>query len=148
MAVTLRRFKTKPHSFNWANPVIASDGTIYFGSGDGSLYALNSGGTQKWAVDIDGGIPASTPMLAEDGTIYFANQTALIAVSPEGKVLARVAIIGGVDSSPTLAPDGTIYVASHKGKIIAFAGTHGGLMNSPWPKFQRDLANTGRALPF
>ncbi len=144
----LWRFKTKPHSFNWANPVIASDGTIYFGSGDGSLYALNSGGTQKWAVDIDGGIPASTPMLAEDGTIYFANQTALIAVSPEGKVLARVAIIGGVDSSPTLAPDGTIYVASHKGKIIAFAGTHGGLMNSPWPKFQRDLANTGRALPF
>jgi len=144
----LWQFKTKPNAINSANPVIAADGTIYFASGDGSLYALNSGGTQKWAVDTGGGIAASTPMLAEDGTIYFANGTALIAVSPEGKVLARVPISGGVESSPTLAPDGTIYVASHGGKIIAFAGTHGGLMNSPWPKFQRDLANTGRARPF
>jgi outer membrane protein assembly factor BamB len=90
----LWQFKTKPRAINWANPVIAADGTIYFGSGDGSLYALNSDGTQKWAVDTGAGIAASTPMLAEDGTIYFANSTALIAVSPEGKVLAGVPIIG------------------------------------------------------
>ncbi len=143
----LWEFKTKLRSIDWANPVIAADGSIYFGSPEGSLYALNSDGTQKWALDT-GGRTEATPMLAEDGTIYFANGTALLAVSPEGKVLGRVPIIGGVDSSPTLAPDGTIYVASHVGKITAFAGTHGGLMNSPWPKFQRDLANSGRAHPF
>ena len=150
-------FKTKLDSINSANPVIAADGTIYFAAGDGNLNALNIDGTQKWAVATGicdsplrrgSGIATSTPMLAEDGTIYLANCTALIAVSPEGKVLATVPIAGSVVSSPTLAPDGTVYVASQGGAIIAFAGTHGGLMNSPWPKFQRDLANSGRALPF
>jgi len=144
----LWNFKTKPPAINSANPVIASDGTIYFAAGDGNLYALNPDGMQKWAVDTGRGIAASTPMIAEDGTIYSANGTALIAVSPEGKVLATVPIVGGVVSSPTLAPNGTIYIASQGGKILAFAGTHGGLMNSSWPKFQRDLANSGRALPF
>jgi len=59
-----------------------------------------------------------------------------------------VDIAGGLESSPTLGPDGTIYVASRAGKILALAGTHGALMNSPWPKFQADLANTGRAPRF
>jgi len=87
-------------------------------------------------------------MLAADETIYVVNGAALIAVSPEGKILEKVAIAGGLESSPTLAPDGTIYVASRAGKIMAFAGTHGALMDSPWPKFQADLANTGRAPRF
>jgi outer membrane protein assembly factor BamB len=91
-----------------------------------------------------------TPMLAKDGTVYVLNGVELLAVSPEGKVLATatVAINGGVESSPTLAPDGTVYVASLEGKIMAFAGTHGGLMDSPWPKFQGGLSNSGRARTF
>jgi outer membrane protein assembly factor BamB len=139
-------FKTKTHSNNRATPVIATDGMIYFGSGDGTLYALNSDGTQKWAVDTGGTIVA-TPMLAEDGTVYVLNGASLLAVSPEGKVIAKTAVSGGVESSPTLAPDGTVYVASRGGKILAFVGTHGALMNSPWPKFQGNLANSGRAHP-
>jgi hypothetical protein len=31
---------------------------------------------------------------------------------------------------------------------VAFAGAHGGLMHSPWPKFQGDIANSGRSRPF
>ena len=31
-----------------SSPAIGSDGTIYFGSYDGKLYALNPNGTQKW----------------------------------------------------------------------------------------------------
>jgi outer membrane protein assembly factor BamB len=140
----LWEFKTKPGSINRATPVIAEDGTIYFASGDGSLYALNTDGTQKWALDTRAASIA-TPMLAADGTIYVANGGWLIAASPDGKILAQVPLDAAAESSPTLAPDGTIYVASLAGTITAFAGTHGQLMNSPWPKFQRDLANSGRA---
>jgi len=166
-------FKTKTLSFNRATPVIATDGTVYFGSGDGMLYALSSDGTQRWAVNTGGAIVAT--MLAEDGTIYVLNIDALIAVSPEGKllttnpiagilepprtqvimasveqrkVLTKTPFIERVESSPTLAPDGTIYVGSHGGNVMAFAGTHGGLMHSPWPKFQGDIANSGRSRPF
>ena len=143
----LWELKTKPNSTNRATPVVAQDGSIYFGSGDGTLYALNPDGTQKWALDMGAAIVA-TPLLAADGTIYVANNAGLAAVSNVGKLLKRVPISGGVQSSPTLAPDGTVYVASLDGKITAFAAPHGGLMNSPWPKFQADLANSGRARPY
>ena len=140
-------FKSKVYSINKATPVISADRTIYFSSGDGTLYALNPEGTQKWATNT-GALIAATPMLAADETVYVVNGAGLVAVSPEGKILERVAIAGGLQSSPTLAPDGTVYVATGSGKILAFAGTHGALMDSPWPKFQADLANTGRAPRF
>ena len=140
-------FKPKVHSINKATPVISGDRTIYFSSGNGTLYALGPDGTQKWASDTGAPI-AATPVLAADETIYVVNGVGLVAVSPGGKILEKVTIAGGLDSSPTLAPDGTVYVASRAGKIMAFAGTHGALMDSPWPKFQADLANTGRAPRF
>ncbi|MBN2537224.1 cell surface protein, partial [candidate division WOR-3 bacterium] len=46
---------------------------------------------------------------------------------------------------PTLGRDGTIYVAGWD----SLYAVHGPapLADSPWPKFQRDLGNTGRAGP-
>jgi outer membrane protein assembly factor BamB len=140
-------FKTKVISTNKASPVVSVDRTIYFGGADGTLYAMNPDGTQKWATNTGGSI-AAAPMVTEDETVYVANGERLVAVSPDGKILEQAALGGGVDSSPTLAPDGTVYVALRTGKILAFAGAHRGLMNSPWPKFEADLANSGRAPRF
>jgi outer membrane protein assembly factor BamB len=140
-------FKSKQGSQNHATPVIAADGTIYVASGDGYLYALNPDASPKWSFEAGDAIVA-TPALAQDGTIYVVNGSALIAVSPEGKLLAKSIITGGAESSPTLGPDGTLYVATRERKIIAFAATHGALMESPWPKFHHDNANTARARPF
>lgn len=139
-------FKTKTRTVNLASPVIAADGTIYFASEDGMLYALNGDGTQKWAVST-GGTIAATPMLATDGTIYVVNSAALVAVSPEGQVVEKAVRGAGAESSPTLGPDGTIYVVTGGTEVTAFTGSHGALMNSAWPKFQGDLANSGRGRP-
>jgi outer membrane protein assembly factor BamB len=141
-------FKTKTHSVNHAAPVIAADGTIYFASGDGSVYALFPNERLKWAFAAGGGAIAATPVLAQDGTIYVVNDAGLFAVSAQGKLLAHAAVGGSVDSSPTIAPDGTVYVAARAGKIVAFSGTHGGLLNGAWPKFQAGPANSGRARGF
>jgi outer membrane protein assembly factor BamB len=138
-------FKTKTHSVNHGSPVIAVDGTIYLASGDGNLYAVLPDGTQKWAFDAESGVFSAAPVLAEDGTIFVVNDGGLFAVSAEGKLLAHAVVGGSVASSPTIAPDGTVYVAGRAGKITAFSGTHGGLLNSAWPKFQAGPANSGRA---
>jgi outer membrane protein assembly factor BamB len=141
-------FKTEIHTVNSASPVVATDGTIYFGSHDGILYALRPDGTLKWSFDAAGGPISAAPVLAQDETIYFVNDTALMALSPDGKLLAQFPVDARAYSSPTLAPDGTVYVAWQEGNIIAFAGTHGGLLNSAWPKFQAGPANSGRARQF
>jgi outer membrane protein assembly factor BamB len=140
----LWEFKTKNHSVNHASPVIGADRTIYFASGDGTVYALYPNGKLRWASDAAGGSFAATPVLAEDGTIYAASDGGFYAISSEGKLLAQANVSGGVVASPTLGSDGTIYVAGHGGTIVAFAGGHGGLQNSAWPKFQAGPANSGR----
>ena len=84
----------------------------------------------KWSFDAAGGPISAAPVLAQDETIYFVNDTALMALSPDGKLLAQFPVDARAYSSPTLAPDGTVYVAWQEGNIIAFAGTHGGLLNS------------------
>jgi outer membrane protein assembly factor BamB len=67
----------------------------------------------------------------------------LYAVSPAGKVLAQADLGSTITSAPTIAADGTVYVLNELGLLAAYNGGHGGLMDSPWPKFQGDLANTG-----
>jgi outer membrane protein assembly factor BamB len=141
-------FKTKTHSVNHAAPVIAADGTIYFASGDGSIYAVFPNGRLQWAFAAGGGPISATPVLAQDGTIYVVSGSGLFAVSAAGKLLAHAEVGGSVESSPTIAADGTVYVALRAGKIVAFSGAHGGLMNSAWPKFQAGPANSGRARAF
>lgn len=139
--------KTRGMELNRATPIIAADGTVYFGGGDAKLYALDSLGTTKWSLDLDGPIIA-TPAIAEDGTIFVMHGRFLSTISPDGKILSQVIIGTGAQSSPTLAPDGTVYVATYDAKVIAYTGEHGGLMNSPWPKYQTDLANSGAAHSF
>lgn len=56
-----------------SSPSIASDGTIYFGSVDSRLYAINPDGTTKWAFQAGSEITAS-PALGEDGTIYVGSR--------------------------------------------------------------------------
>jgi outer membrane protein assembly factor BamB len=144
------KLQTEGRPYNSATPLIASDGTIYQASGDCQisggcvLYALNSDGSQKWTLDTRAAMIA-TPLLAEDGTIYVISGVSLLGISPAGKIVEQVRLPNGVESSPTLGSDGTLYVATNQGKVLAFAARHGGLMNSPWPKYQGDLSNSGRA---
>ncbi len=87
------------------SPVIDADGTIYIGSDDGNLYALNPDGTKKWEFTT--------------GVSVFDY------------------------SSPAIGTDGTINTSLNNGYIYAIYGS-GTLADTPWPKFQNNLKNTGR----
>lgn len=127
---------------NRASPVIAADGTIYFGSAEGVLSAMNTDGTAKWTLPLEAPLLA-TPVIAQDGSLFVVAGTSLWVITPDGKILARTSADTGAESSPTISSDGTLYLATSGGKIIAFEGGHGPLMDSPWPKYQGDLANSG-----
>jgi outer membrane protein assembly factor BamB len=70
-----------------SSPAVGADGTIYVGSADDNLYAVNpSDGTQKWAFTT-GGAAYSSPAIGKDGTIYVGSfDDNLYAVKPNGSM--------------------------------------------------------------
>ncbi len=97
-----------------SSPVIGEDGTIYVGSNDGYLYAVNSDGTEKWRFETDDFIPSS-PAIGKDGTVYVGSwDNHLYAVNPDGSEEWKFETDDPIRTSPNIGGDGTIYVSSSK----------------------------------
>jgi outer membrane protein assembly factor BamB len=103
-----------------SSPVIATDGSIYFGSDDFNVYALHANGSLKWAYTTIAEV-RSTPALGADGTIYVGSlDSNIYALNPaDGSVKWDFNIGGPADMSPAIAPDGSIYFGSIDGGILA-----------------------------
>jgi len=102
-----------------SSPALGADGTVYVGSTDHNLYAINPDGTQKWIFPTSDAI-ASSPALSMDGTIYVgSNDGNLYAVNPDGTWKWAFPTGGALSSSPLLGADGTIYIGSHDGNLYA-----------------------------
>ncbi|MCS7231610.1 MAG: PQQ-binding-like beta-propeller repeat protein [Elusimicrobiota bacterium] len=127
----------------YSSPAIGKDGTIYVGSRDDCLYAINPDGTLKWKFKTGNWIESS-PAIGKDGTIYVGSyDNYLYAINPDGTLKWKFETGGDVDSSPAIGKDGTIYVGSWDGYLYAINSESLGLSDSPWPKFRYDEQNTG-----
>jgi outer membrane protein assembly factor BamB len=102
-----------------SSPAIGPDGTIYVGSFDSSLYAVNPDGALKWRYLTGSGVQSS-PAIAADGTVYFgSDDKRLYSLNPDGTFRWRYFLGSSVTSCPAIAADGTIYVGSY-GYLYAF----------------------------
>jgi glucose dehydrogenase len=108
--------------------VIGSDGTVYVGSNDNNLYAINpTNGTEKWRFATGYDI-YSSPAIGSDGTVYVvvSGDNNLYAINPtNGTEKWRFAMGGGSYSSPAIGSDGTIYVGSRDSNLYAINPTNG-----------------------
>lgn len=138
-----------------SSPVIASDNTVIVVTTAGTIYRFSQDGTVLWNLAL--GDPRrvfvrAAPLLGYDGVIYVVVGPELAALSLDGSVLWKLALPHGsyppilTAASPTLATDGTLYIATNDGVIYAVQTASKGLMESPWPKYQRDVSNSGRAM--
>ena len=75
-----RNYSRNPKPITTA-PTVGKDGTVYVGCSNGTLFAFNPDGTQRWAdahgIDAnpdnpDGAPIFTSPALAPDGTLYYA----------------------------------------------------------------------------
>lgn len=102
---------------------LLTDGTIYVGSQDNNLYAINPDGTLKWSYATRARIESS-PTIGADGTIYFGSlDWNLYALYDEPSVSKSY------DSS-FASPD------SNHSSLSSVA-------KSPWPMFRHDRRHTG-----
>ncbi|MCX5884501.1 MAG: PQQ-binding-like beta-propeller repeat protein [Proteobacteria bacterium] len=119
----------------YSSPSIASDGTVYIASFNGSLYAVNPDGSQKWVNTLDtrGGNIYSSPAIGADGTIYVGSLWGeLYAIKSDGSTKWVFTTNGAVKSSPAIGADGTIY-----------AGTIGGYLYAIYPDGTQKWLFTG-----
>lgn len=111
------------------SPAYAGDGTIYIGSNDNFLYAIEAAdGSERWRFQTGGAI-ISSPAVGADGTIYIgADDGVLYAVTSDGAERWTFDTGGRIRSSPGIGPDGTVHVGSDDGAVYAVDGADGALV--------------------
>jgi len=138
-----------------SSPVIGSDYTIYFGSNDSTIYAVNSDGSLKWASAQTGGEIRSTAALVESGTSH----DRLYIGSDDGYLYAVSLIDGSITwkynaqspiQCPILFSEATVYFGTMAGEVIAIQDDEVvpllakmAEVSTIWPTFQGNNARTG-----
>ena len=74
-----------------SSPAIGSDGTVYVGSWDKKLYAINGkSGVKLWEFATGDAIGYSSPAIGSDGTVYVgSDDKKLYAFKTDSKGLAK-----------------------------------------------------------
>ena len=74
----------------WSSPAIGSDGTVYVGSYDNKLYAINGkSGVKLWEFETGWDV-YSSPAIGSDGTVYVGSRDKkLYAIKTESLGLAK-----------------------------------------------------------
>ena len=102
-----------------SSPAIGEDGTIYIGSRDYNLHAINPDGTEKWSFETNYQI-GSSPVIGDDGTIYVGSYDSnLYAINPDGTEKWSFETGDMIYSSPTIDEDGNIYFGSFDNNLYA-----------------------------
>jgi outer membrane protein assembly factor BamB len=119
MSVTVLGQEKKPGDMIWEfhvdnimnSPAIGSNGTIYVGSGDGNLYAINPNGKRKWKFKA-GRAAEFGPTVGSDGTVYVGSGRTVYAISPNGtkKWQFETESSLGNEGAPAIGIDGTVYI--------------------------------------
>jgi outer membrane protein assembly factor BamB len=123
------RWQTFTPGYVTSSPALGADGTVYVGSFDHDLYALDPAtGAPRWSFPTSAHIYGS-PAVADGGgatrAIYIGSADGSVyAVSPEGDEIWRYDTGDAVRSSPVIgrSPHGggrIVYVGSSNGKLYA-----------------------------
>ncbi len=103
-----------------SSPAIGTDGTIYIGSMDRYMYAVNPDGTLKWRFLTESCV-ISSPALGPDGGVYFSSLDGhFYALDANGNLIWKYPTALSLLSSPAIDANGRIYFTSTDSCFYAF----------------------------
>ena len=121
-----------PHAI-YTSPLISPfDGTIYVGSNNGYLHAVDTSGIVKESYSVDYPFQSS-PMMDSSGAIFFGAGNKLYSVGYNGlnlyiRWLEPYLSGGSILSSPALDENNTVYFGSNDGFVYGINRTTGDLI--------------------
>lgn len=132
----------------FSSPTLGLNGTVLVQTGSGAFCLRQSDGEVLWSIP-EAQAEDCSPAAAGDGTVYIGSKDGLLRAveGMTGEVIWTFQLGGGIYTSPNIGPDGTVYIGTHVipqgGVLYAIAGS-APLADTPWPKYQADMQNTGR----
>jgi hypothetical protein len=100
-------------------PTIDSNGTIFVGTSDGYLFAINPDGTIKWNYFINANVRTSS--VDNKGNIYFTSRNKRVyCLNSNGTLKWKSSEISIFDDCPIIDDDGTIYLAPRTDWLYAY----------------------------
>ncbi len=110
-----------PGTLNNASPAVGANGTVFFGTSDGTVTALKADGTRLWSRALGAGSVSVSPALGIDGTVYLHGTDGfLYALNPAtGETFWRASVLATTFASAVVGADGTIYQPSALGYLYA-----------------------------
>jgi outer membrane protein assembly factor BamB len=100
---------------------VDGDGTVYFGSEDGALYAVGPDGGLKWFAQTFGGV-RSSPLVTEDAVYVGSLDANFYALSKaDGSVKWSYAADRDIVASAALGKNGDLYIASVGGTLYSIS---------------------------
>ena len=119
----------------FSSPIVAADGTVYFGSADRNFYALDPDGSRLWTV-ATGEIIDSSGLLDDQGHVYFGSGDGLLrAVDAKTGTLVwkfqaddpkkTGSFINWFEGNVSIGPTGTLYVPNDNFLVYALDRSQG-----------------------
>jgi hypothetical protein len=126
------------------SPVIDATGTLYVGSLDANLYAVDiQSGAVKWTFSTDGAI-RSTPAISDAGNIYIANDNGEVISLDANKNILWYYKTSSAIATPLLYYKSTLYVGTLGNQIIALSDVVDSSQTSFLPKSDASLKIIGK----
>lgn len=137
----------------YCNSIINTDAEDIVDKGikESYFYAFSESGEVKWKNRLDGGIWIWGPAISQNGSIFIGlagldrkKGFRFCCLGKDGELKWKTEIQSQIASSPTIGPNGTIYIGMDN-CLYAFKGDSP-LDDSSWPKFAKNLQNTGNQI--
>ena len=105
-------------------PAVGADGTIYIGSKDHNVYAIDPAGRERWRATLGSNINDTGFVLGKDGTVYVGcSDSNVYAFTSDGQKKWATSVQAEVGLAPVAGGDGTLYVGglANAGPVPLFA---------------------------